>query len=259
MTEPRLPLTALVVSRDEADDLRRCLPTIAFCEQIVVVDLESTDETAAVAADLGARVVTARPVPTVERARLAAVEHVGHDWVLLTDPDEELPGRLAARIGELLESVDDDVALVYAPIEYRFGNRALRGTVWGGLRERRLLVRLSGAELSGTIFAGVRTRDGYRAISLPRERELAIRHRWVDGYRDFIAKHRRYIAAGAEDRARAGEITGWRAIARTPFVRFHESYVRRAGYQDGLVGLALSLLWAWYSTSSELALKRRLR
>lgn len=251
-------LTALVVSRNEAHELRRCLPTIAFCDEIVVVDLESADDTAAVAADYGARVVAAAPVPTVERARLAALEHVHTDWVLLTDPDEELPAALARHIGELLDSVGDDVALVYAPIEYRFRNRPLRGTVWGGLRERRLLVRLAGAELSDTIFAGVRVRDGYRAISLPAGRELAIRHRWVESYRDFVAKHRRYVAAGAEDRARSGEITGWRAVARKPVASFVESYVGRRGYLDGATGIALSLLWAWYSTAGELALKRRL-
>src|SRR6059058_749325 len=135
-----LPLTAIVVSCNEGALLRRLLPSLAFCDEILVVDLDSNDDTAAVAEAHGAHVVRRERVASVERAREGVTEQARHDWLLFTDPDEELPPQLAVDVAELLASQPDDVGLVFAPIRYRFAGRLLRGTVWGGVRGRRLLV-----------------------------------------------------------------------------------------------------------------------
>ena len=259
MTEPGLPISAIVVSRDEAAMLARCLPTVRFCDEILVVDLESEDKTAEVAVANGATVVRRPAVPSVERARAGVVGLARNDWLLFTDPDEELPAALAEQIAGLLPQLDPEVGLVYGPIEYHFGRRPLRGTVWGGIKERRLLVRRSGVDISPTIYSGAMVRPGFRASSLPFTGDNAIVHNWVDGYRDFLRKHRRYVRVSAEDRWRNGEVTGYKAIVAMPFRSFAKSYVTKKGYRDGFLGLALSVLWAWYATSSELALERRLR
>jgi glycosyltransferase involved in cell wall biosynthesis len=255
---PRLPITAVVVSRNEAGLLARCLPTIRFCDEILVVDLESEDDTAATAEAAGARVLRRRPVDSVERARYDAVGEARHDWLLFTDPDEQVPLALAVEVAELLPRLEADVALVYGPIQYRFGSRLLHGTVWGGPHWRRFLVRRDAVEITSVIYSGTLLRDGYRSVELPFSAEKAIVHYWAAGYLDLVRKHRRYVRVAAEDRARAGETTGWRAIAHTPWRSFRESFVEKRGYRDGLTGLVLSLFWAWHSTRSELALKRRL-
>jgi glycosyltransferase involved in cell wall biosynthesis len=257
--QERLPLSAIVVSCDEGALLRRLLPSLAFCDEVLVVDLESSDDTVAVAEAHGARVVTRERVASVERAREGVTDEARHDWLLFTDPDEELPAPLAAEVEELLPSLPDDVALVFAPIRYRFAGRLLRGTVWGGVRERRLLVHRRRANLATTIYAGTWLGSEYRSLTLPFDGGNAIDHFWVDGYRDFVAKHRRYIAVSAEDRGANGEIAGLRSIALMPWRSFGESFVAKRGYRDGLRGVALSLLWAWYKTSAERALLRRLR
>jgi glycosyltransferase involved in cell wall biosynthesis len=254
-----LPLSAIVVSRNEAAALGRCLPTIRFCAEILVVDLESDDETAEVARANGARVLRRPPVPSVERARAGVVADAAHDWLLFTDPDEELPVALAEELATVLPTLAPDVAVVYAPCRYHFGARALRGTVWGGVKERKLLVRRSGAEIAPTIFAGATPREGFRTHSLPYRGDNAIVHRWVGGYRDFLRKHRRYVRLEGEDRFRNAEVTGYRAVLATPWRSFYGSFVRSRGFRDGLTGLALSALWAFYRTGAELALMRRLR
>ena len=182
----RLPITAVVASRNEAVLLARCLPTIAFCDEILVIDLESNDATAEVAAAHGARVVPHQHVPSVERARADVVNLAQHDWLLYTDPDEELPEALAGQVTERFPALEADVAVVFCPIQYYFGRRALRGTVWGGIKERRLLVRRAGVEVSRTIYSGATVRAGYRAVSLPYTGDNAIVHHWVSGYRDFL-------------------------------------------------------------------------
>lgn len=255
----RLPLSALVSSRNEGHLLGRCLDSIAFCDEIIVIDIDSQDDTAAVAEERGADVVRHAYVPIAEAARVTVAPQARHDWLLVVDPDEQVPQALADEVRRVLPTIGDDVAAVDAPRQYYFAGRPLRGTVWGGPNRRRLLVRRSAVELTGAIWGGMRIRDGFTVLELPFTSETAIVHQWVAGYRDLLGRHRRYLTVEPRDRAAAGEITGVRAVLRTPWTSFAESYVRKCGYRDGMRGLVLSLFWAWFRTAGELALLRRLR
>jgi len=158
----------------------------------------------------------------------------------------------------LLPTLADDDALVWAPIQFHFRGRPLRGTIWGGENRRRFLVRRSGVELGRTLFGGTRLREGFRALELPYREETAIRHHWVSGYGDWVSKHRRYLALDRDQRVGAGHVTGIRAVAGVPWRSFYDCFVKKKGYRDGFTGLTLSALWAAYSTASEVALLRRL-
>jgi len=255
----RLPFTALVSSHNEAHLLGRCLDSIAFCAEIIVVDIDSDDDTAVVAEAHGARVVRHGYVPIAEAARVTVAPQAKHDWLLVVDPDEEVPSALADEVRRTFSSLDADVAAVDAPRQYYFAGRPLRGTVWGGPNRRRLLVRRSGVELTPAIWGGMRILDGYTVLELPFTSETAIVHRWAGGYRELVERHRRYLSVEPVDRAAAGEVTGVRAVIRMPWASFVESYVRKRGYRDGMRGLVLSLFWAWFRTAGEIALLRRLR
>lgn len=259
MSDDKLPLTALVTSRDEGHLLGRCLRAVAFCDELIVISVESTDDTAAVAAAHGARLVQHALVPFAEVARVDVAPQARHDWLLVVDPDEEVPPALAGLLRELLPRLEDDVAAVDAPRQYFFRGAPLRGTVWGGPNKRRLLVRRSAVELLPTIWGGMRVRDGFRVLALPFTSETAIRHDWAESYRELIARHRRYLAFEPADRARAGEVTGVKRVVGMPVRAFWTSFVSEHGYRDGLSGLALSLLWAAFRTGGELALLRALR
>ncbi|MGI8421851.1 MAG: glycosyltransferase [Gaiellaceae bacterium] len=256
---PRLPLSALVSSRNEARLLATCLDAIRFCDELIVIDIESDDDTAAVAEAHGARVVRHPFVPIAEWARVTVAPQARYDWLLVVDPDEEVTEALAAEVAALLPALASDVAAVDAPRQYYFGPRPLRGTVWGGPNQRRLLVRRSGVELTPTIWGGMRILEGYRVLGLPFTEETAIVHRWAAGYRELIARHRRYLQLEPIDRAAAGEVTGLRAVAGMPWQSFRESFLTRRGYRDGATGLALSLFWAAFRTAGEAALFRRQR
>jgi len=254
-----LPVTALVSSRNEGHLLRRCLPHIAFCDEVIVIDIDSHDDTRAVAEANGARVVRHDYVPIAEWARVTVAPQARHDWLLVVDPDEEVPAPLAAEVAAMLPTLADDVAAVDAPRQYFFAGRALRGTVWGGPNKRRLLVRRTAVELTPTIWGGMLIRDGFRVLELPFTPKTAIVHNWASGYRELIGRHRRYLRLERVDRATAGEITGVKAVATTPVRAFRESFIVKHGYRDGLRGLLLSLFWAAFRTSGELALLRELR
>lgn len=258
MSDP-LPLSALISSRNEGHLLGRCLDAVSFCDELIVIDIDSDDDTETVAQSHGARVVPHAYVPIAEAARVDVAPQARHDLLLVVDPDEEVPPPLAAELRSLVPTLPDDVAAVDAPRQYYFAGRALQGTVWGGPRKRRLLVRRSAVTLTPEIWGGMKIHPGFRVLELPFTPETAIVHRWATGYRELIRRHRRYLALEPADRAAAGEVTGYRAVLATPWRSFHESYVAKKGFRDGATGLALSLFWAAFRTSGEVALLRRLR
>jgi Glycosyl transferase family 2 len=254
------PVSAIVTSCNEASLLPRALAGIAFCDELIVVEVgTAVAETACVAEQFGARFIHHPPVRIAEAARVTVAPQARHDLLLVTDPDEEVPEALAWQIIELVPTLPGDVAAVDAPLQYYFGGKRLRGTTWGGPNRRRLLVRRSAVELTPTIWGGMRLRDGHRVLVLPFSDETAIVHHWASGWSDLVAKHRRYLAQEPTDRAAAGHVTGLRELARTPWRSFRESFISRQGYRDGFTGLGLSIFYAGFRTAGEFLFLRQLR
>jgi glycosyltransferase involved in cell wall biosynthesis len=254
-----LPVSAIVASHNEAPLLERCLPSIGFCDEIIVIDIESSDDTAGVAAAHGARVLWHPWVPIAERARVKFIGEARHEWLLFLDPDEEVPPPLALELSELLPAVEADVGMIHCPYRYYFRGEPLRGTVWGGIKRKAALLRRDGVALRPTVHTGTRLRAGYRAQAIRFKGDNAIAHYWAPSYRVLLEKHRRYLRIEGADRRQQGLVTGFRDIALTPWRAFRESFFEKGGFRDGATGFWLSLLWGAYSTAAKVALLRELR
>lgn len=255
----RLPITAIVASHDEARLLPACLAGLAFCDELIVIDIASSDDTRAVAERYGARVIEHPWVPIVEQAREQAIREARHDWLLIRDPDEVIPPALTRDLREVFGTLEPDVGLVVAPTQRYFGPDPLRGTVWGGVKRDRLLAKRGLVEFPTAVHRRLLRGADVRVVEIPFGGDNAILHYWVSGYRVFLERHLRYLRQEGSGRADAGEITGPRAAALTPFHAFRESFLRERGYRDGFRGLVLSAAWAVYRTGSELMLLRELR
>lgn len=99
----RAPLSLVVTTRDSAATLARCLASVAFADEIVVLDSGSTDATLAIAAGHGAR-IECHAFDTYAAQKQRAIVLAAHDWVLLLDADEALTPRAAAVIQRELQS-----------------------------------------------------------------------------------------------------------------------------------------------------------
>src|SRR4051812_26594975 len=256
---PRLPITAVVGSHDEAPLLPACLQALAFCDELIVVDIACSDDTRAVAEAHGARVIPHAWVPIAEQAREQAIAEARHDWLLIRDPDEVIPPGLQRDLREVFPTLGPAVGLVTAPTQRFFRRDPMRGTVWGGVKRDRLLAKRGLDEFPTAVHRRLPRREGVEVVDIPYRGDNAILHYWVSGYRVFLERHARYLRLEGPGRADAGEVTGPGAIARAPVAAFRRSFLRERGYRDGLRGLVLSVAWAVYAGGSELMLLRELR
>lgn len=253
--QTKLPLSALVVCLNEAKALRKCLASIDFCDEIVVYDLGSRDNSVTVAKSMGAKVKVHKPVAHAELIYAKELNRLQHDWVLVTDPDEEIDEAFRQELVDGFSELPKDTAVVRAPMQYYFKHRPLKGTIWGGITNRQLLVHRKRAHFRPLVNTPITIKKGSSLFYWPYKNGL-IHHYWMSSYREFFAKHRRYLKKEAHARYNRGERVGYIGIFLSPWRSFYDSFFEKKGYMDGLTGLFLSMFWAWYNSSALIRLKR---
>jgi len=252
------PISAVVVCFNEEKLLGKCLASLQFCDEIVVIDLGSTDNSVEVASKLGAKVINHPWVPIGEMARPKALENTRHKWVLFIDPDEAVSPKLSSDIREVRNRNPNDVGVISVPWLNHVHGRVLRGTVWGGFeRRKRLLMHRDRVKLNTLVHSDYfDLKPKYKVFDIPAKKNNFLIHYWLNDYRVFIAKHRRYLKLEPEARLAPGELASYRGVLLAPWRNFKESFLTKKGYKDGLRGFFLSLLWAWYNTDALIRLKR---
>lgn len=110
--DARPPISVCVVCRNEADKLAACLASVRWADEIVLMDLNSEDGSAAIAARFGARVVHHAPVPVVVQVRNKVATCARNDWILVLDPDERVSAGLATELAHVVRRIDIDAVLI---------------------------------------------------------------------------------------------------------------------------------------------------
>jgi glycosyltransferase involved in cell wall biosynthesis len=251
-------LSALVVTCNEAKHLAACLGALSFCDELVVVDLGSSDDSVAIAKRAGARVVPMPRAPFVEAVWPSAVELLQHDWVVLVDPDEIMP----PGIGPVLQAHlarDPQLGMIAVPSAYHVGNRPLRGTRWGQRQPKKVVFRRSAVDFVPVIHAGHKLRRGFTRLALDEAASGAIEHHWVDSVGQLIAKHVRYLPREGEALYRRGERF---ALGRATYVVARQAYrdlIHPNAHRDGVLGVSLGLFSVAYEAACWLSLRRHQR
>jgi hypothetical protein len=266
-------ISVVVLTKNEADNLPRCLDALEFSDDVLVLDSGSTDETCAIAGARGARVMT-RAFDSFGRQRNFAMESGGlrHEWVLHVDADEVVTPELRvelqriARVGASTPAFRSPSRMMlmgrwlkhagmYPSYQVRFGRRDELRFVDHGHGQREALP----PEQVGTIDAPF---DHYN---------------FSKGLDDWHARHRRYAAEEAQQMlAERSELLGLaqlfsgdptqrrralkRVSAKLPFrpaLRFAYAYLLRGGFLDGRPGLLYARMLATYQRYIDEEVARR--
>lgn len=227
-TSARLPLSAVLITRNAASQLEACLASVAFADDVVVVDSGSDDATCEIAARLGARVVRKEWLG-FGRQKQFAVEQAAHDWVLCLDADERVSPKLADGIRQALAS---PVSPVYRMARRnRFlGRWLLHGEGYPDWSPR-LFDRNHARWSDDTVHEKV-----LYAVT-PGTLAGDLLHDSAEDLATYLAKQNRYTSLAARQLYEGGRTAGALKLVFSPIFRFVKFYVLRLGFLDGVPGL----------------------
>lgn len=238
---PTLPVTGVVIAKDEGDRIGRCVAGLAAtCQEVVVLDSGSEDDTAAVAEAAGARVLQ-QPWLGFAAQKNAAIAQATQPWVLLLDADEWLGAGADDALRALFAdgSVERADAWRLPRRTHYLGTRLDHGG-WG----REPVERLFRADLR-YLPARVHERldlAGRRVASV----DARIEHDTARSDAGYAAKLDRYAALWAEQRHAAGKRAGPLAAPLHAATHWLKNYVLRGGFLDGGTAARYHYLHARY-------------
>jgi glycosyltransferase involved in cell wall biosynthesis len=236
----RLPLSACVIAFNEADRIGDCLASLAFCDEIVVVDSGSTDATRAIAEQAGARVLV-RPFDGFRSQKQFAVEQASHDWILSLDADERVDPALRAAIQAAQARGFAGVAgYRFARMSEYYGRFLRHGTAYPD-RVLRLFDRRRGGWRGDREIHEAVSVDGPVALL-----EGDLLHHPFRSFLQLLDKKQRYARMMAEHDFARGKRATLAKLVLAPAWRFFRGFVLKAGFLDGWAGLVESFVSANY-------------
>ncbi len=230
-------LVGVILTRDEEDNVEACIDSLRWTDGVIVFDSFSTDRTVELARAAGARVFQ-HAFEHYGAQRGAALEAAEAEWVFFVDADERVTPALAA---EVREKVKGPQRGWWAPRHNYIFGRLTRGAGWYPDYQLRVLHRTSARyDL---------TRPVHELVILDGEAgylENPLIHYNYRNVAQFREKQARYARLEAQRRVQEGmRLKPWTPVTM-PLRELWRRFVTWRGYLDGLHGLRLSLLMAYY-------------
>lgn len=231
-------LTVTVIAKNEAANLARALSSVTWADElIVVVDAESTDETAGIARQFTSRVIV-RAWPGYVGQKNYAASIASNDWILSLDADERVTPRLADEIRAVL--VHPALAAYAIPrVTWHLG-RWIRSTDWYPDHQLRLYDRRA-AQWTGKYVHEAVTANG--STGYLRGELEHYPYRDISDHLETIERYTSYAAAQMHE---AGRRAGLLQLAGYPPLAFLRNYLLRGGIRDGAPGFIVSTMNAYY-------------
>ena len=239
----RPPISAVVITRDAARLLATVLDALQWCDEILVVDSGSVDDTVAIAESRGARVLH-RAFDGYGPQKAFAASAARNDWVFIVDADEVVTDELRAEIEAKVAAADAGRLAARGfevPISLVFLGRVMRGGQYK-MPHLRLFDRRHGNYNAARVHETV-------VLDAPVARlEHHMLHSSYGSLHQYFEKFNAYTTAGAEelhDRGGGRTASAASIVLRFP-VTFFKEYVLRANFLNGYAGLVWSLFSAIY-------------
>ena len=234
-------ISALVLSKNEEKVIARCLASLTWADEIILVDAQSTDDTRKIACDpeaswAGKLRFLERTWSGFREQREFAMKESANDWVLFVDADEECTPELAAKV----RAVIADPALrkfryfKVRRIEYFLG-KPIRYGMWNPSYQDRFFHR-AGVKYVNDIHE-------YPAFPTPPQSIHEPLNHWPDFHPErFLEKMNKYTTIEARDRVARGQRTNaFRVVMAFPAM-FLKNYFYYSAWKDGSHGLIISVL-----------------
>lgn len=235
----KLSLSLVVITLNEEKNLQRCLASVPFASEIIVVDSGSTDQTQKIAESMGAKFYFEK-WRGFGAQKSFAVSLASHDWVLCLDADEALSEESQQEILAKFSQLEPEAAYKFPRLSYHLG-RWIRHGGWHPDYQVRLFHRKHSQWSSSAIHEKVESKH-----------QISLQHNilhWVfDSLSTQVLTNNKYSTLLAQQMIEKNKsVSGIKIIIKT-IVKFFELYIFKLGFLDGVPGLIIALGGA-YSVS----------
>ena len=234
-------ISAVIITFNETRNIRRCLESVKWADEIVVVDSGSTDDTLKTCEEYGCRVFN-HEWEGYARQKNFAISRATCDWILSLDADEEVTPELADEIKAAVSS-EKPTDAYSIPRSSLFLGRWMRHGGWYPDRQLRLFKRGSGAFKVVALHERVEMHDRSARIG---SLGSPLLHYTYPTVRDFMRRADSYTdieAAAAMNEGRAPKRPVLALVTAFP-LKFAETYFYKGGWRDGLHGFIAAVLMA---------------
>ena len=228
------PLSVVVPTFNEEANLRDCLASVRFADEVLVVDSFSTDGTIEIARAMADRVLIHEYVDSASQKNWA-LPQTKHPWALLVDADERVTPELREEIRRILRDGPKSTAYEIRRVNHFLGRRIRHGG-WHNDRVIRLFRRDLHLYEPKRVHAEIEVPGPVPLLEHP------LLHYTFRDFDQYLRKIDRYTRWGAEEAFRRGKRAGALEILGHPAGRFVKMYLLRAGFLDGLPGLVLAMM-----------------
>jgi len=233
----REKVSVIVTTYNEEANIAGCLESVAWADEVLLVDSYSTDRTLEIAAGFDVQVLQREYFGSAAQKNWS-IDRVAHEWVLIIDADERVPPPLAAEILRTLAE-PQQVNGFYIRRENIFIDKVVRHSGWSTDKVVRLFRRGKGRYPNRRVHADLEIEGPVPVLRNP------FTHHTFRSFDQYFPKFLNYAEWGAAQAFRDGREAGITELAVRPLWRFLRTYVVQLGILDGRHGLVLCLLQAF--------------
>jgi glycosyltransferase involved in cell wall biosynthesis len=234
-----MKISAAIITLNEQQNVARAIESLRCCEEIVVVDCGSTDNTVEIARKLGARVVESEWLGFAGQKNFAASQ-ASHDWILSIDADEALSEALEAEIWQLKKNGPKCDAYTMPRLAQYLGRWILHSG-WYPDRKIRLYDR------NRARWHGDFVHESVRAEGSVCHLENNLLHFTCDSLSQHLRTVDRYTSLAARELVSRKHPVTWRNLLLDPPWAFFRTYLLQRGFLDGVEGLTIAYMAAVYT------------
>lgn len=239
-----MKISATIITLNEAKNIRVACESVAWADEILVVDSGSTDATREIAVECGARVLENAWPGFAEQKQFAA-EHTEHEWIFSLDADECVSDELKSSIADLRAKSAELLADGYYVSRRAFYmGRWIRGGDWYPDRQLRLYRKARGGWQGAYVHESVQMNAGARVEQLKGD---LLHYPFADPLEHRRMIDERYAPLAARKSFEQGRRTSRFEIATIGPATFIRSFILKGGFRDGLAGFTIAKLAAHHA------------
>lgn len=225
-------LSVIIIARNEAANIRACIDTVLWADEIIVVDSGSTDDTANIAREMGAQVYVHADWPGFGPQKNRALGYASNDWVFSIDADERVTSELRAEIEQVLAKADADG--YFCPRLSQFCGKFIRHSGWYPDYVLRLFRRGAGRFSDSLVHESVLLEGKTARLNKP------LLHYSYLSAADVERKVAHYSTAAAQQMYKSGKRASLTGALLSGGWAFLRTYLMRLGVLDGVAGWGIA-------------------